>query len=628
MRKSILLFGFTTVSSPFKHWKLLFGWSELRMRQLAVFLAVMLFSAAPSFAQDVFNCTPFSGSTSGTCSVQVMGSGSPDFLIRNGGSFGAGVVTLATAAPGHQTWNMNYSTPVNVQAFNTSFDFVPNGQNLAIVFNNSTNIPGYTGNIFASGAGCEGGFFQADVAPTSNSSQNKVFAAQVADSQDWLTYAGSNPWFTVSSVQIFQSQIVPCLPNQNQAAGWTYVATNRISTAPVFQQSTTGLQFSVTGHTYSATYTYTGNALTLQMYDKTLGNTCPGAKCFTYTWQQVYIPAIVGGTTSYIGLGAGTNQTSLPALTIDSWRYTTLTPADTPTFSPGGGTYSSAQPVTISDSTASSYICYNFTGAPATNGIGGCAVGTLYTGAISVPKGATVYAVAGVSEGSADSAVASAAYNITGTAPTPTFYFGAGTYNGHVPVTLSAAQGAVICYNTTGSPATDGAAGCTAGTLYTAPITVSSNETLYAVAGGTGFTDSTVGSAAYIINPFWDGSSPSGQAPANAPTFSPLPGTYSDAQSVKISTVATGPTTPYICYTVAASPPTLPPQTDNLGGCVQGTLYTGPVTVSSTQTIYAMAGTATASLPSTLVKGSYTIGTSTGVPGTPTNPKASAVPTE
>jgi hypothetical protein len=558
----------------------------------------------------VFNCSPFNGSTSGPCSAQVAGDGSPNFLIRNGGSFDSGVVILAPAAPGHQTFNMNYYTPVNVQAFNTSFVFVPNGQNLALIFNNSNNIPGYTGNIFASGAGCEGGFFQADASPFANSSQNKVFAAQVADSQDWLTYAGNNPWFTDSSVQIFQSQIVPCLPNQNQASGWTYVATNRISTAPVFQQATTGVQFSVTGHTYSATYTYTGSNLTLQMYDVTLGGSCPGASCFTYTWQQVYIPSIVGDTTSYIGLGAGTNQTSLPALTIDSWNYTALTPAATPTFSLAAGTYSGTQSVTISDSTASSYICYNFTGAPATNGIGGCTVGTLYTGAVSVSKGETIYAVAGVAKGAADSAVASAAYTITGTASTPTFYFGGGTYNGDVSVTLTAAHGGVICYNTTGSPETNGSTGCTTGTQYTSPIKVSSNETLYAVAGGSGFTDSSVGSAAYIINPFWDGSSPSGQAPANAPTFSPLPGTYSGAQSVTISTIATGPTTPYICYTLASSPPTLPPQTDNLGGCAVGTLYTGPVTVSSTQTIYAMAGTATASLPSTLVQGKYTINTS------------------
>jgi hypothetical protein len=626
MRKSFLFFGIATPSYSFKHRKLLCDWSELRMRQLAIFLGVMIFPAAPLFAQNGFNCNPFNDNKSGACSVQSTGAGTPYFIGVNSAE-SDGTVILAPLNPGHQTYNLNTASPVNIQAFNTSFEFTPNGQNLAMTFNNSTNIPGYIGKSFASGAGCEGGFFQSGVfGPTENGSQNHVFAMQAADSQDWLTYAGHNPWFTVSSVQIFQSQIVPCLPNQNEVAGWTYVSTNRISTGPAFQQGTVGDQFSVNGDTFVANYTYTGSTLTMQMFDKTLGNTCPGSKCFTYTWQQVYIPSIVGATTSFIGLSAGTNQAKLPALTVYNWSYSTLTPAATPTFSPVAGNYNGAQSVTLSDSTSSSYICYNFTGAPATNGIGGCAVGTLYSGAISVPKGATIYAVAGVSEGSADSAVASAAYNITGSASTPNYYVGAGTYNGAVPVTLTAAQGTVICFNTTGAPATNGGTGCTTGTLYTTPITVSANETLFAVAGGAGLTDSTIGSAAYIINPFWDGSSPSGQAPANAPTFSPLPGTYSDAQSVTISTVATGSTTPYICYTVASSPPTLAPQTDNIGGCVQGTLYTGPVTVSSNQTIYAMAGTATASLPSTLVKGSYTIGTSTQVPGMPTNAKANAVP--
>jgi hypothetical protein len=59
----------------------------------------------------------------------------------------------------------------------------------------------------------------------------------------------------------------------------------------------------------------------------------------------------------------------------------------------------------------------------------------------------------------------------------------------------------VICWNTTGSPATNGAAGCTAGTLYTGPVAVATSETLYAVAGGTGYLDSSIGSAAYVITP-------------------------------------------------------------------------------------------------------------------------------
>jgi hypothetical protein len=58
----------------------------------------------------------------------------------------------------------------------------------------------------------------------------------------------------------------------------------------------------------------------------------------------------------------------------------------------------------------------------------------------------------------------------------------------------------VICYNTTGSPATNGTTGCTTGTLYSGAVSVSTSETLYAVSGGTGYTDSLVGSATYTIS--------------------------------------------------------------------------------------------------------------------------------
>jgi len=83
---------------------------------------------------------------------------------------------------------------------------------------------------------------------------------------------------------------------------------------------------------------------------------------------------------------------------------------------------------------------------------------------------------------------------------TPSFSPGAGTYTGTQSVTISATGGSVICYNTTGSPATNGSTGCATGTLYTGAVSVSTSETLYAVSGGTGYTDSSVGSAAYTIN--------------------------------------------------------------------------------------------------------------------------------
>jgi len=87
-------------------------------------------------------------------------------------------------------------------------------------------------------------------------------------------------------------------------------------------------------------------------------------------------------------------------------------------------------------------------------------------------------------------------------ASVPTFSPVAGTYGGAQSVTLStSSSGAVICYTTNGTtPTTNGTTGCTAGTLYSAAIVVNTTETIEAVAGGTGYTDSGIGTAAYTIN--------------------------------------------------------------------------------------------------------------------------------
>jgi hypothetical protein len=86
-------------------------------------------------------------------------------------------------------------------------------------------------------------------------------------------------------------------------------------------------------------------------------------------------------------------------------------------------------------------------------------------------------------------------------ATTPVATPGTGTYSSSQSVALSNPSGApVVCYNTTGAPATNNTTGCAAGsTLYTGAITVASSETLYYVAGGTGWLDSAVGSSVYTI---------------------------------------------------------------------------------------------------------------------------------
>jgi len=174
------------------------------------------------------------------------------------------------------------------------------------------------------------------------------------------------------------------------------------------------------------------------------------------------------------------------------------TAAATPTFSPGAGTYTASQSVTISTTSPGAILCYNFTGSPQTNGSTGCTTGTLYSGPVTVNLNETLYAVAG-GTGYADSPAGSAAYTFQGAAPT--FSPGAGTYTGAQTVTLTQAQSLAMCYTTDGStPTSNGSGSCSHGTLYSVAITVGVAETLKAIGMASGWTDSPVGSAAYVIN--------------------------------------------------------------------------------------------------------------------------------
>ena len=85
--------------------------------------------------------------------------------------------------------------------------------------------------------------------------------------------------------------------------------------------SPANVQGTTTGDRYSATLTYDGTSLTLNMYDITAGGACPGANCFTYTWN-VNIPSWVGGNTAYVGFTAATGETSIGPLYINSFSYT------------------------------------------------------------------------------------------------------------------------------------------------------------------------------------------------------------------------------------------------------------------------------------------------------------------
>jgi hypothetical protein len=223
----------------------------------------------------------------------------------------------------------------------------------------------------------------------------------------------------------------------------------------------------------------------------------------------------------------------------------------TPTFGLPAGNYSSAQSVAISTVTAGASIHYTTDGSTPSS-----TVGILYSGPISVSSSMTLKAVAYMA-GMADSAVGSATYAVQ--AATPTFNPPSGSYGSAQSVTIgTTTAGASIHYTTDGSTPSS-----TVGIAYSGPVSVSSNMTLNAVAYGSGLTTSAVGSAAYTIQ-------------VATPTFAPPAGNYSSTQSVTISTPTAGAS---IHYTTDGSTPS----------STVGIVYSGPVSVSSSQTLKAIA---------------------------------------
>jgi hypothetical protein len=159
--------------------------------------------------------------------------------------------------------------------------------------------------------------------------------------------------------------------------------------------------------------------------------------------------------------------------------------AATPVFSPKGGTYSTAQPVTLSSTTPGAKVYYTTDGSTPTTG------SSLYSAPVVISKNTTLRAIA-VATGYASSPAAIWTYTIRAAAPT--FNPPAGTYATARSVTIGSTTGGASFYYTT-----DGTTPTTSSTLYSAPVVISKNTTLKAIAVATGYGQSTASSATYTI---------------------------------------------------------------------------------------------------------------------------------
>jgi hypothetical protein len=458
------------------------------------------------------------------------------------------LTTSGVADAGNNAW---YETPINVQAFTTTFTFTEtcstycgDGFGFMIISTSNPSSPGFT---YSGGAGAQlswsqcGGTGNTDCAAI-NSILVKFDLFDVQTGSPGANFTG-----------FYSGGTYPQAPNN-----------------PQYDMSGSGINME-SGDLFTCTITYDGSSLT-----ETLTDTVTRAT-YTKTYTGVNIPSLVGGNTAYVGFGGSTGAATVTQ-SLSSWTYTEESPgqAGIPTFSPAPGTYFGSQRVALSSGSSGAVICYNTTGSPATNGSTSCATGTLYTGPITVSSSETLYAVAG-GAGYNDSPVVSGSYVIQTSVATPTFSPPAGTYTAAQSVAISdVTSNATIYYTTNGTAPT------TSSTKYTGPITIASAETLEAIAVATGNIYSAAASAAYTIT------SPT---PVSTPTFSPAGGTYTSAQSVTISDATSGAT---IYYTTNGTTPT-----------TSSTAYTGPITVSSTETLEAIAAVTGGTSP--VASASYTI---------------------
>ncbi len=232
--------------------------------------------------------------------------------------------------------------------------------------------------------------------------------------------------------------------------------------------------------TSAQTVTITDGGPGATIYYTTDGTT-PTSSSKTYT-----APIAISATTT---LNAIAEESGYNSSTVATATYTiTLPTAATPQFTPAPGTFTSAQSVSITDTTAGVTVYYTTDGSTPTTS------SKAYSAPITISATTTINAIA-VATGYTSSTVATGTYtiNLPMTA-TPQFTPAPGPYSSAQSVTIAdSTTGANIYYTT------DGTAPTAASTLYSGAIPVAADTTIKAIAAANGYIPSTVATGAYLI---------------------------------------------------------------------------------------------------------------------------------
>ena len=299
-------------------------------------------------------------------------------------TFTGSAINLTPRSTEHQAGGAWYTTKQNITSFTTDFTFLQTSPS------SGTDIEGMTFCVQDSNASTNPGAYGDNATGDANMMGYGAYSFQTATKNSIAIK------FDLSGANAQNQYPAGRIPN---ATGLYINGGPAGGLIPEIDINPTGINLH-SNHVMAAHVVYDGSILTLVLRDTVTGNQ------LRQSWP-IDIPAVVGGSTAYIGFTGGT----LPPVPqkILTWSFSTgyAPRLSAPTFSVAPGSYPGAQTVSI-NAPSGGTIYYTTNGLPPTS------ASKQYTGPISVAASELVQAIA-IEAGQTDSLVAAANYQIAAT---------------------------------------------------------------------------------------------------------------------------------------------------------------------------------------------------------------------